>query len=177
MTTLTAFNTMLKSFLEELAEVFPEHRDVATFLAGFDAFTAITPRKPMEVFTAAMSPHADLIMAKNPALFEKLQFPGIDFNAMWTSEGVTDATRDAIWQYLHTLFLLGTTVQSLPPELLLSIENVAHDCAEKMQGGQMDFSSMASALMGGLGPLASLAGGLSNTPALPKPKRAHRRSK
>jgi hypothetical protein len=169
MTTVTAFNTMLKSFLEELAEVFPEQRDVATFLAGFDAFTMITPRKPLQLFVEAISPHTDQLMTKDAKLFAALQFPGIDFNAMWTSPGVTDATRDAIWQYLHTLFLLGTTVQSLPPELLASIETVAQDCADKMQGGEMDFSSMASALMGGLGPLANLAGG--SAAALPAPRR------
>jgi hypothetical protein len=178
MTTVTAFNTMLKSFLEELTEVFPEQRDVATFLAGFDAFTTITPRKPLQLFVDAIAPHVDMLMTKDAGLFAALQFPGIDFNAMWTSPGVTDATRDAIWQYLHTLFLLGTTVQSLPPELLASIETVAHDCAEKMQGGEMDFSSMASALMGGLGPLANLAGGAGALPgALPAAPRRKKSSK
>ena len=183
MSAVTAFNTMLKSFLEELVEVFPEQKDVATFLSGLDAFTMIAPRKPLELFVEAMSPHADLVMAKDPALFAALEFPGIDFNAMWTSPGVTDATRAAIWQYIHMLFLMGTTVHSLPPEMLASVESMASDYAQKIEGGEMDFSSLASALMGGMGsgPLAGLVSGLGGgggegaPRALPAPPPAPRR--
>lgn len=185
MTTLTAFNNMLKAFLDELVVVFPEQKDVATFAASFDTFVAISPRQPLDTFMAAMSPHAQLLMAKDPALFGQLQFPGIDFRAMWTSEGVTDVTKTAIWQYLQSLFLLGTTIQSLPPELLQSIETVAHDCAEKLQGGDMDFGTMASALMGGLGPLADLSalaggsheGSLAAPPAAPRRHSSRRHPK
>lgn len=178
MSAVTAFNTLLKSFLEELVEVFPEQRDVATFLAGFDAFTLITPRKPLQLFVEAMSPHSDLIMTKNPALFDALEFPGIDFKAMWGSPGVTEATRTAIWQYIHMLFLMGTTVHSLPPEMLASVESMASDYAQKIEGGEMDFSGLASALMGGMGPLAGLAAGMQGgggggapRAALPAPQR------
>ena len=180
MTTLAAFNNMLKSFIEELVEVFPEQKDVATFLAGFDTFTAIGPRKPMEMFMAAVSPHAQLLMSKDASLFAHIKFPGIDFQAMWTSEGVTDKTREAIWGYLHSLFLLGTTLQSLPPELLQSIESVAHECAEKMQDQDIDFSTMANALMmgGGLPGLPGLAGmpGLSDAPKKKKHAEKHHRA-
>ena len=159
MSTVQAFNSMLRDFLQELSEVFPEQRDLATFLDTFGAFVAISPRKPMEMFIEALTPHSDMLMARNPDLFVKFEFPGVDLATMWNSEGVSTATRDAIWQYLQTLFLLGSTVQSLPPELLKSIETVANDCADKMQNGELDFGAMASALLGGLGPLAGLASG------------------
>lgn len=164
MTTVQAFNTMLRNFLEELRDVFPEQQDVATFLAGFDAFVMLNARKPLEVFMDAVSPHSDLLMARDPRLFDRLDFPGIDFAAMWNSPDVSEATHGAIWQYLHTLFLLGSTVSSLPPELLTSIESVASDCVEKIQSGQLDFGAMAGALMSGLGPLAGLAGGGGDNP-------------
>ena len=160
MTTLSAFNTMLKSFLEELAEVYPEEKSVGVFLAGFDALVATNARMPMDLFVGAVSPHADAVMSKDPSLFAKLDFGGIDMGKLWAQPDVSDATRDAIWQYLHTLMLLGTTVSSVPAELLQSIESVAANCAEKIQGGDMDFASMTKMLMGGLGGMLGGVGGV-----------------
>jgi len=82
----------------------------------------------------------------------------VKLNTLWNSEGVTENTRSAIWNYLSTLFLLGTTIRSMPPEILSSVEGIAKDCADKVQNGQLDFASMMpqlmqsmSGLMGGLG--------------------------
>lgn len=166
MSTVQAFNTMLKNFLEELAQVFPEETQIRLFLDGFDALTTLTPRGPLDMFVEALSPHAGLAMAKDPALFEKLQFPGgIDFKKLWQSD-VSDNTREAIWQYINLLFLLGTTVRSMPPEMLESIETVAKNCADQVQNGQLDFSSLGSMLMnGGLdGLTAGLGAGADDTP-------------
>ncbi len=150
MSTVQAFNTMLRSFLEELADVFPEETQISVFLEGFDPLVALTPRAPLDMFIAAMAPHAGLAMAKDPALFDNLQFPGgINFKKLWSSADVSDATRDAIWQYINLLLLLCTTVQSMPAEMLQTIETVAQTCADKVQSGQLDFSSLGSMLMGG----------------------------
>lgn len=158
MSTVQAFNTMLKSFLEELADVFPEETQIRLFLDGLDSLVALAPRGPLDMFIQALSPHAGLAMAKDPELFKRLQFPGgIDFNKLWSAD-ISDNTREAIWQYINLLFLLGTTVQSMPAEMLQSIEQVAQNCADQMQNGQMDFSSLGSMLMNG--GLANLTAGL-----------------
>jgi hypothetical protein len=158
MSTVQAFNTMIKNFMEELAEVFPEETQIRLFLDGFDALVALSPRGPLDMFVEALSPHADLAMAKDEALFQKLKFPGgIDFGKLWASD-ISDNTREAIWQYINLLFLLGTTVQSMPAEMLQSIETVAKNCADQMQDGQLDFSTLGNMLM--TGGLANLAAGL-----------------
>lgn len=155
MTTVEAFNTMLKSFLGELAEVFPEERQIRLSLDTFDTLVAITPRAPLDMVVDSLAPHTGLAMAKDPALFDKLKFPGgIDFAKLWASD-VSDNTREAIWQYINLLFLLGTTVRSMPDDMLQNIENVAKSCADRMEAGQMpDFTMLGSMLAGGL------AGGL-----------------
>jgi len=161
MSTVQAFNTMLKNFLGELAEVFPEETQITLFLEGFDALTTLTPRGPLDMFVEALTPHAGLAMAKDASLFDKLEFPGgIDFARLWKTD-ISDNTREAIWQYINLLFLLGTTVRSMPPEMLESIETVAKNCADQVQSGQLDFTSLGGMLMGGGldGLAASLAGG------------------
>jgi hypothetical protein len=160
MSTVQAFNTMMKNFLEELADVFPEETQIKMFLDGFDSLTGLNARAPMDMFIDSLTPHADLAMAKNPELFGKLQFPGgIDFARLWASD-ITDNTREAIWQYVNLLFLLGTTVRSMPAEMLQGIETVAQNCASQIEDGQLDFSALGGMLMnGGLGSLAASLGG------------------
>lgn len=186
MSTVQAFNTMLKNFLEELADVFPEETQIRLFLDGFDALSALNPRGPLDMFVESLQPHAALAMAKDPALFDKLVFPGgIDFARLWKTD-ITDNTREAIWQYINLLLMLGTTVHSMPAEMLQSIESIAKNCADQMQDGQLDFSKLGSMLMGGLGDNLGGAGGLGalaglaagdddTTPSVDSPRDAARR--
>lgn len=173
MSTVQAFNTMLKNFLEELADVFPEEMQIRVFLEGFDALAALNPRGPLDMFVESVQPHAQLAMAKDVALFDRLAFPGgIDFARLWKTD-ISDNTREAIWQYINLLLMLGTTVHSMPPEMLQSIETVAQSCADQMQDGQLDFSKLGGMLMGslgalggGAGELAALAAGDDDTPSV-----------
>jgi hypothetical protein len=165
MSTVAGFNSMMGQFLDELAGVFPDVPEIAQFKDMYPALTAANARKPLEVFMAAAGPVQDRLMAKDASAFGELRVGSIDFARLWASEGVTDATRDAIWQYLHMLLLLGSTVLSVPPELLGSIESVANSCADKITSGDMDFSAVTQMLLGGagggggLGALAGLMGG------------------
>ena len=153
--TITAFNQMMKNFLEELQATFPEEGKVGVVVEAFDDLARINAKKPMELFVAALAPHAPLVTSKNPALFDQpIELPGgLDMSTLWAKEDVAPETRDAIWQYIQMLFMLGTTVQNLPPQLLETIENVAMNCATQMQASDqpMDFGSLSSMLMGGLG--------------------------
>lgn len=178
MSTVQAFNTMLKNFLDELADVFPEELQIKLAVETFDTVTSVSPRGPMDMFIESLSPLSALVMAKDPALFEQLQFPGgIDFAKLWKAD-ISDNTRDAIWQYINLLFLLGTTVRSMPPQMLESIESVAKNCADQIQSGQMDFTGLSTMLMnsglgagmpglGGLGDLGNLMGS-DDTPEIPE---------
>lgn len=122
------FNDAMRAFLYQLTVTFPEQKDVASFFASFDAFVALMPSKPMDVFMEAMTPHAPLLMARDPALFAQLDFPGIDFRAMWESPGVTDATHDAIWEHLNVLYTFGSVGKGVSPEVASMVEDKLKAC-------------------------------------------------
>ena len=161
--TVVAFNTMMRNFLEELQATFPEEHKVNVVLEAFEDITTINARKPMELFTAALAPYSELVMAKNPQLFDQpITLPGgLDMSKLWKLDNVTQATRDAVWQYLQMLFMLGTTVQNLPAPLLETIESVAMSCATQMKdsGEPLNFGALSNMLMGGLGSMLSPGGG------------------
>ena len=82
----------------------------------------------------------------------------LNIGIYWTDE-LSQNTKDAVWQYLQTLYILGTTITMIPQETLNSIETIASDCANKMQteGGGFD----PNALNGLFSSLGGMIGNLS----------------
>lgn len=159
--TVQAFNTMMGKFLGELSELFPEVTKIAIVQEAFAELVSLNARKPMELFTASLAPYQALVMAKDPALFDQpIELPGgLDMSTLWAKRDVDQASRDAMWQYIQMLFMLGTTVQSLPPQLLATIENVAMSCAAQVgSDGNMSFEGLSNLLMGGLGNILGSGG-------------------
>jgi hypothetical protein len=161
-TTTNAFNDLLKAFITELQSCFPEQRGLLLCLAAFDSVVASSPTKPLEMYMEAIGPHSALLMARDPSLFaQPIELAGnVDLSAIWAQEDVTDATRDALWQYLSTLYILGTTIQSVPADVLSSIEKVAGECATQMETtGRMDMNAMTSMLMSKMSEMMGGSGG------------------
>ena len=71
----------------------------------------------------------------------------------WTPE-LSQVTKDAIWQYLQTLYMLGSTILNIPEETLSMIESVAKKCADSLQnGGGLDEKALMSSMSGLFGGL------------------------
>ena len=168
MTAVSAFNDMMEQFISDLARTFPEEKGIKKYHASFDLVRKSNPRKCVEKFMEAIGPYISQITAKDDRfLNEKVGFlTDINLRKHWTPE-LSQNTKDAIWQYLQTLYMLGTTIISIPADTLLMIERIASQCAEQMQGeggeggGKIDeaalMSSMSS-MLGGMGGLAGLLG-------------------
>jgi hypothetical protein len=161
--TIDAFNSTLKSFLQELVDVFPEEPGagkIQLFLSGFDLYVKNNKRAAMEAFLEKMAPYADDITSKDPKLFRKVELPGgISLKSLWKK--ATDGTKDATWQYLQMLFLLASTAAAVPAEMLDAIEGMAAEYAGKVKSGEMDLSSVTNMLLSGGGgmDLGALLGG------------------
>ncbi len=136
MSGVQAFNDMLKTFLQELADVFPEDKQISGFLGTLDDIAALDPNLPMNVFMKSIGPHAKQIAARDESVMQTLSFPGADIAKLWNS-GISDATKDAIWQYLNMLLVVATTVSSIPPDVLKQIESLAGEYAEKIERGEV----------------------------------------
>ena len=106
------------------------------------------------------SKYSQQILQKDESVFEN--FDQLDIKKYWTPE-LSQGTKDAIWQYLSSLQLIGMTITSIPPEMLSMVEGVASKCAEGMQNGDANPMSMLSSMSGLFGMLG--AGGLGGDPA------------
>lgn len=143
MTTLKAFDEMMGQFLNELARIFPDE-----------------PKKtPMDCksFVGQIGSWSGKIMTKDDSFFcEENEFvKNMNLHVIWKREDCSETTRQAIWQYIQSLYMMGTTFSMFPPEMLSMIESAAESCANQMKdGGQMDEKALAGMLgqmLGGLG--------------------------
>jgi hypothetical protein len=142
MTTYKAFNSMLSEFFRDLADTFDDYTiitDAKVMLEGVIATDECTT-VPMETFVDVFKPHADLIMAKDPKLFDVCEIPmiasgGFDMAKEW--KDLEEDNREAIWNYIQQLFLTGTTIMSMSGEVLSSIESLANGCMKKVESGEL----------------------------------------
>lgn len=154
MTTLKAFHEMMSQFLGELHATFPEEAAVKAALDG------PKDQGAFDDFMKSIGPHASLMMAKSDDFFgDQNDFvKKLNLGAIWKSEEATPKTKEAIWQYLQTLYILGNTMSMFPPDTLRMIEAAAENCAQNMRSqgtNQLD----ERALMAGMNNLLSQMGG------------------
>ena len=158
MASVTAFNDMLGQFLVELHKTFPEEKGIKKMMTSFDMLKTTNPRLVVEAFMKGVSPYADKISAKDESFLLK-EIETIDFlkdlgiKGYW--ERMTPNTQGATWQYLQTLYMLGTTITSIPDDTLKMIEGIAKDCADKIQSGdgELDQDALMKMMGGMLGSL------------------------
>ena len=177
MTSVTAFNDMMVQFIGELKDTFPEEKAIKKYAASFDIMRKSNPRKCVEVYMGAIGPFSQRITAKDETILDEdsLSFlADMNIKKHWTPELSTN-TKDAIWQYLQTLYMLGTTITAFPAETLDMIESVANNMAQQISDGggasgegQLDEAALMNSVqgllgnLGNMGNLGNLLGGLGN---------------
>jgi len=170
-TTTNAFNDMMQQFLDELVLTFPNEKKLAKFQNSFAILRKANGKKPLKEFMETVGPYANHLMQKDEEFFKthasEVPFlDDLDIPRLWTDD-LSETTKNAIWQYLQTLYILGTTISALPADTLNMIESVAQKCASQLQDtatapdGTIDEEAlmnsmnglMSSLLKGGKGPL------------------------
>ena len=160
MASVSAWNDMMEQFLTELEKTFPEEKAVKKYKTSLDLLRKSNPRKCVEGYMAAVGPYQEKVMQKDESFFLKNEdsntlIKEMNLQKHWTSD-LSTKTKDAIWQYLQTLFILGTTITMLPENTLGMIEDVASKCASSMEEkGQLD----EKALTGLFSSLGNMLGG------------------
>jgi hypothetical protein len=138
MASVSAFNDMMSQFLVELHKTFPEEKGIKKMLTSFDLLKSTNPRLVVDGYMNGVSPYADKISAKDETfLLEEIEnidfLKELDIKRYWTK--MSEGTKGATWQYLQTLYMLGTTITALPADTLSQIENIAKGVANNMQSG------------------------------------------
>ena len=158
MTSVNAFNDMMAQFLVELHKTFPDEKGIKKMMTSFDLLKSTNHRLVVDGFMQGVSPYAAKISVKDETfLLEEMKnidfLKELDVAKNWVK--MSEGTKAAIWQYIQTLYMLGTTITSIPSETLSMIESIAKDCADKMQNnnGQLDQDALMKMMGNMLGNL------------------------
>jgi hypothetical protein len=145
MTSVGTFNDMLTQFINELIQTFPEEKAFKKYQTSFDIMRTANPRKCVDAFMKTAGKYSQQIMAKDDSFFSELSELPLD---KYWNDDLSEGTKNAIWQYLQTLNILGMTIANIPAEMLSMVEGAAAKCAESMQngGGGMDEKSLMSGM-------------------------------
>ena len=103
-----SFNDVMKQFLADLAEVFPEDPAIVTALQSLEDLIRVNFRKPAAMFLEAIGPYAQKIGANDESVFADMDFPGVNFKTLWSS-GISQNTKNAIFMYLKQLLMLSVS--------------------------------------------------------------------
>ena len=158
MASVSAFNDMMSQFLVELHKTFPDEKGIKKMLTSFDLLKSTNPRLVVNGFMDGVTPYAGKISAKDETFLleevENIEFlRELDIKKYWGN--MSTNTKAATWQYLQTLYMLGTTITSLPDDTLSQIEKIAKGVANQMQDGDGEIDQDALMKM-----MGSMIGGL-----------------
>jgi hypothetical protein len=154
-TTVRSFNHILEEFVDELSETFNDYPQIMLFKAGLPGMLEKDPWYGVNTMMETLAPHGEKIMNNDRTFFEEdLHLGmGLKLNQLW-QEDLDDDTRDAIANYVSTLFMLGMTLKSIDPNLMQQIEGIAQTAAMGMkQQGKMDVASMLPGMIQQVGGL------------------------
>lgn len=148
MASVSAFTDMMSQFLVELHKVFPQEKGIKKFMAQLELAKTTNPRLVVDGFMKGITPYSDKISNKDESFLlneiDKIDYlKELNLKDNW-NDSLSTNTKDAIWQYLQTLYMLGTTITAIPAETLSMIEGIAKDCADKMEteGGDLDEAAL-----------------------------------
>ena len=118
MASVTAFNDMMGQFLVELHKTFPEEKGLKKCLSAFDLMKEANPRLVVDGFMNGVAPYTEQISAKDDSFFIKesknLDFmKGVNLEKHWGS--CSENTKNAIWQYVQTLYMFCLLYTSPSP--------------------------------------------------------------
>jgi hypothetical protein len=143
MTSVGTFNDMLEQFINELETTFPEEKAFKKYHTSFDIMKAANPRKCVDAFMNGIRNYSNQVMQKDDSFFS--DFTDLPISKYWNDD-LSVGTKNAIWQYLQTLNVLGMTITTIPADMLSMVEGAAAKCAESMQSGGGDEKSLMSGI-------------------------------
>ena len=140
------FNFYLKSFLGEIVTIFPEYKETIDSEYS-DVLTTenLAVDTYVKEYMENVSPYHTDIAQKSNQLFlgeNELKFlRGIDFRDLWTKD-LSDSTRENIWKYLQTLYVLGRKIVASDDDVNAMLNELNSNDEENLKNHQQEMMDM-----------------------------------
>ena len=105
------FNQVVDDFYNELIEIFPEEVKIKVQYTLFQTIIKVNSKKPCTEFMTKSIPFLEKIAMRDEQLVNNFPF----LENIWTSD-LSNATKNAIWRYIQSLFTIGFKIIEMPIE-------------------------------------------------------------
>jgi hypothetical protein len=117
------FNDMAVVFLARMEETFPREQKIKLYRQQFALVQGMNIKKPVEMFMESMYDYGEQILSRDEKFFKQDQFVNkaesisekMGLIQYWDS--MNDKTKNAIWEYITGLYILGMACLGLQQEL------------------------------------------------------------
>ncbi len=158
MTTIATFNKTLLDFIADLSETFDDVPEIGLLKAMVPTLIQDNEQAALTLFMDSLRPYAEKLIKKDRSLFDNPVVLGtLDVSTLWHADGLDDGTKDAIMNYISTLFILGMTLENVNGDMLNSIEQMAEEAASSLkQNGSIDIAAVLPGLMQNVGTMMGM---------------------
>lgn len=125
-TNIEYFNYNLKLFVNDIIKVFPDLKEeLVEYYSEILADEASNEDKFIKRFMRKLADKKNFISQKDDKLFEESIhiLKSVDFKDLWASKKLKDSTKQTIWDYLQTLYVIGETIVSDSDSIKKLVEN------------------------------------------------------
>ena len=124
-TNIEYFNYTLKLFVNDIIKIKPEYEEtLKDYYGDLLSKDVCNDDKHIKRYMRKTTDLKTLISTKDDSLFKEsiILLKNIDFQELWNS-GINDDTKNKIWEYLQTLYVLGETIISDSDKIKNLVEN------------------------------------------------------
>ena len=113
MNAINEFNQTVLEFLTRMMEAFPQEAKLKAYYHKFNLVKSANTKKPVEMFMENCIPYGFQIMSKDERFFQQEQYINhaesisgkMGLLTYWY--GMPQETKESIWKYVQTLYVLG----------------------------------------------------------------------
>lgn len=145
-TYLEKFNFYLHTFLKEIVTIIPEFSEtVNNNYSDILENSTLNDIKYVKEYMSAIEKHQSEISSKNDKLFKGeesvLILKDIDFRELW-SKDLSDNTRENVWKYLQTLYVLGRKIITDDEDVSQMLDELNNSDRETLEKHQQEMMEM-----------------------------------
>jgi hypothetical protein len=141
MTSVQAFDEMFSQFVKELRTTYPD-------FAKLREFKLEENYNALEYFNYSTENYSQYIPQRNKLFFSKRNKFSRDLDLIGIVKIANPESKDAIWKFLNTLYVLSQSISMIPPEMLQMIERVSEQCAGQFKGDSNDQEKIENLMLG-----------------------------
>jgi hypothetical protein len=127
---IKTFNQIMDEFFNELIEIFPEESKIKVQYNLFQTLCKTNIRKPCNEFMIGSIPYLEKIAMRDEEFFIGVEQPkllkSMNFNNLWLS-GLSDNSKNAIWKYIKSFFIIGSKAVEMPQETVPLINYIINN--------------------------------------------------